>query len=292
LGFYYRNNAKAWMVTIFYQEWILLWDRELEGTGRKIILLQDNFSGHVPPEGLRNIWVMNFEPNLTAHVQPMDQGIIKCWKAHYRAAFIRRAIDRYDQGVTPSNIYKINQLEAMRLADAAWQEIEVKTIRNCWKKAGILPNSLLNSNSAIDTSADSDEIQAAEKDIENALDNLEATGALQSANRMSVEALLNPSGEPDLLSSTSPEDIFQAVMEARDASENMDINGGDDDDPVDLPPTRREVLQASDVIKRHLMGLDTRYARELEALLASMNRDLRLEDARSMQNTTITSYFT
>ncbi|TEB34391.1 hypothetical protein FA13DRAFT_1626040 [Coprinellus micaceus] len=109
---------------------------------------------------------------------------------------------------------------------------------------------------------------------------------------MSVEALLNPSGESDLLSSTSPEDIFQAVMEARDASENMDINGGDDDDPVDLPPTRREVLQASDAIKRHLMGLDTRYARELEALLASMNRDLRLEDAHSMQNTTITSYFT
>ncbi|TEB25368.1 hypothetical protein FA13DRAFT_1714000 [Coprinellus micaceus] len=77
---------------------------------------------------------------------------------------------------------------------------------------------------AIDTSADSDEIQAAEKDIENALDNLEATGALQSANRMSVEALLNPS-----------------VMEARDASENMDINGGDHDDPVDLPPTRRDI---------------------------------------------------
>ncbi|TEB38592.1 hypothetical protein FA13DRAFT_1784911 [Coprinellus micaceus] len=78
---------------------------------------------------------------------------------------------------------------------------------------------------------------------------------------MSVEALLNPSGESDLLSSTSPEDIFQAVMEARDASENMDINGGDDDDPVDLPPTRREVLQASDAIKRHLMGLDTRTER-------------------------------
>jgi hypothetical protein len=38
LGFYYRNNAKAWMVTIFYREWILLWDRELEGTGWKIIL--------------------------------------------------------------------------------------------------------------------------------------------------------------------------------------------------------------------------------------------------------------
>ncbi|KAN0082802.1 hypothetical protein V8E55_008597 [Tylopilus felleus] len=39
---------------------------------------------------LTNILVMNFEPNLTAHIQPNDQGIICCFKAHYRAGFIRR----------------------------------------------------------------------------------------------------------------------------------------------------------------------------------------------------------
>ena len=81
-------------------------------------------------------------------------------------------------------------------------------------------------------------------------------------------------------------------MEARDASEAMNINGGDDEEPADPPPTRREVLQATDVIKRHLIGIDAHDARELETLLASMNRDLRLEEARSLRDTTITSYFT
>ena len=33
-------------------------------------------SSHIVPEGLQNIRVENFSPNLTAHVQPMDQGII------------------------------------------------------------------------------------------------------------------------------------------------------------------------------------------------------------------------
>ena len=89
LGFYYWNNAKAWMTTYLYQEWIEQWDRELQAKGCHILLLQDNFSGHIPPNNLQNIQVENFEPNLTAHVQPKDQGIIRCFKAHYRTTFIQ-----------------------------------------------------------------------------------------------------------------------------------------------------------------------------------------------------------
>jgi hypothetical protein len=76
LGFYYQNNAKAWMTSSLYQEWLQQWDRDLGGENRKILLLQDNFSAHIVPNGLQNIHVENFAPNLKAHVQPMDQGII------------------------------------------------------------------------------------------------------------------------------------------------------------------------------------------------------------------------
>jgi hypothetical protein len=88
LGFLYQNNAKAWMTAEIYQQWLLDWDKELEKERRKVILLQDNSSGHIPPENLCNIYVENFEPNLTSHLQPLDQGIIHCFKAHYRAAYI------------------------------------------------------------------------------------------------------------------------------------------------------------------------------------------------------------
>ena len=33
LGFYYRNNAKAWMTAHIYQEWIRGWDQELKVKG-------------------------------------------------------------------------------------------------------------------------------------------------------------------------------------------------------------------------------------------------------------------
>ncbi|KAF8229915.1 hypothetical protein L208DRAFT_1090963, partial [Tricholoma matsutake] len=67
-----------------------------------------------------NIKVKNFKPNLTTHVQPRDQGIIRCVKAHYWARFIQRAVDHYDEDIPPAEIYNINQLQAMHLADVAW----------------------------------------------------------------------------------------------------------------------------------------------------------------------------
>ena len=127
------------MTANLYQEWLQQWDCELGMRGRKVVLLQDNFSGHSIPDGFQNICVANFKLNLTAHVQPMDQGIIRCFKAHYHARFIQRAISHYDAGVNPSEIYDTNQLQAMQLADLAWHKMDTITIRNCWHKAGILP---------------------------------------------------------------------------------------------------------------------------------------------------------
>jgi hypothetical protein len=60
LGFHYQNSAKAWMTSILYQEWLQNWDRELHTQGQKILLLQDNFSGHIAPSGLENIWIKSF----------------------------------------------------------------------------------------------------------------------------------------------------------------------------------------------------------------------------------------
>ena len=55
LGFYYRNNTKAWMTTPIYQDWIQEWDRKLQASNCKVLLLQDNFKGHTVPDGLQNI---------------------------------------------------------------------------------------------------------------------------------------------------------------------------------------------------------------------------------------------
>ena len=304
LGFYYRNNAKAWMTADLYQEWLRQWDRELGARKRKIILLQDNFSGHIIPDGLQNICVVNFEPNLTAHVQPMDQGIIRCFKAHYRAKYIQQAIDRYDTGVTPSEIYDINQLQVMQLADLAWREVDTTTIRHCWHKAGILPTmdssapaqptipilSLLHN-----PSHDQDPITTIENELRCALNDLEETGVLQSKNRMDIEALLNPPEESWVMEETTDEEICQAVLAAQNAQEEGPINGGDDDIEDDTPlkpcPTYCEMFQAVSVVNGYVEHVDDPITRKREAILASFGRQMRLEKSQALTTTCITDYF-
>jgi hypothetical protein len=120
----------------------------------------------------------------------------------------------------------------MRMANAAWNEVTTNTIRNCWRKAGILPeNNSLSSSSTraqpsipIPSLLTSDPAGEAEKQVEAALDDLIARGALQPGNRMDIKKLLNPAGEIPILSEASDEDIFQSVMdavEARETSKSM-----------------------------------------------------------------------
>jgi DDE superfamily endonuclease len=266
--------------------------------------LQDNFSGHIVPNNLQNIRVENFKPNLTAHIQPKDQGIIHCFKAHYHTRFIQQAINCYDEGITPANIYEISQLQAMQLAELAWQDVNTTTIRNCWHKAGILPemysSSTCTNQSSIPISmlldhpsSQMDSVTHAEKQVEAALDDLVTTGALQETNRMDIDSLLNPVGESHNLTETSDNEIYQVVINAINACANIEINSRDDVDDVFLEPhpTRRDLLKATSTITQYTEEMDDPIARKLEALLGTFNRQLRLDETRGMKSTFLTDFF-
>lgn len=113
----------------------------------------------------------------------------------------------YDQGITPLDVYKINQLEAMWLADAASHEVDTTTIWNCWHKAGILPDTpslsipTINSNVSIPiftlantTVSDLDPIAHAKEAVNKTLNELQETDVLQPTNRMTVEQTSQPCG--------------------------------------------------------------------------------------------------
>ncbi|KIJ08822.1 hypothetical protein PAXINDRAFT_34512, partial [Paxillus involutus ATCC 200175] len=102
-GFWYRNNKTAWMTSAIFEQYPT------------------------------NICIEFFEPNMTSFVQPLDAGIIRCFKAHYRRAFCLRAVELDEAGDT--DIYKINLLEVMLMVKEAWAEVSAETIKNCWQHA-------------------------------------------------------------------------------------------------------------------------------------------------------------
>ena len=102
---------------------------------RKVCLTLDNFAGHNIAYQPTNVKIEFFEPNLTPFVQPLDAGVIRCFKAHYRQALCQRALDLDDAGEW--DIYKISLVEAMFMAKDAWHAISSETIENCWEHTGI-----------------------------------------------------------------------------------------------------------------------------------------------------------
>ncbi|KAF9223569.1 DDE-domain-containing protein [Gyrodon lividus] len=293
LGFHYRNNVKAWMTAALYQEWLLDWDRKLRNEDRKILLLQDNFAGHIVPETLTNIHVVNVEPNLTAHVQPNDQGIIHCFKAKYRARFIHHAIHLYETGT-------------------AWNEVNTMTIRNCWRKANILPNTdsstspslvqpFISISSLIHTAdscgSNNPGIVQAKNAVHDALDDLQATGALQWSNQMDVAELLNPTAKTYNIFDATDDDIYQAVMDAkvvREASNEVNSNEVmvDNNEPVEPGPTCNEALKAALVLGKYINDFDDPFMRQLKSMLGLVGKKTRVLKMQTMTDVKkLTSYF-
>ena len=112
---------------------------------------------------------------------------------------------------------------------------------------------------------------------------------------MDIEGLLNPADESIIIDDATDAEIYQAVMDARNAQEQALINGGDDDaddsSPDEPSPTCREVLAAVSVLKNYIDLESDPLARKIDALLDSFKYNLHIEQSKSMQPTHITGYF-
>ncbi len=78
LGCQYRNNSSVWMTREIFLEWLRGFD--LHVSRCKVLLIMDNFSGHIPLDQLpnhiqlRNTTVFYLPPNATSKIQPCDAG--------------------------------------------------------------------------------------------------------------------------------------------------------------------------------------------------------------------------
>jgi len=122
-------------VTNLHIRWIMEWDIELRLKNHQIALTLDNFTGHTIQYQPKNITLIYFKPGLTLHIQPLDVGIIHCFKAHYQHQFCLCAIEQDD--AEEEDIYKINLLEVITMAERVWKSVSPMTIKNCWSHTNI-----------------------------------------------------------------------------------------------------------------------------------------------------------
>lgn len=90
----YENNSKSWMTSQIFEKYVRNWDTEARKRGEKILLLVDNCPAHPNVDNLRAIKLVFLPPNTTSLLQPMDQGVIKSLKVHYRKLMVLNVIQK------------------------------------------------------------------------------------------------------------------------------------------------------------------------------------------------------
>lgn len=132
LGVRYLANKKAWMTSKLFTDWLKSFN--LSMCGRKVLLLVDNASCHVALD-MTNVRLHFLPPNTTPYLQPMDAGIIKNFKLHYRHEFVRWTLDQLEASSVQK---KMDVLTAVCKVVDAWRAVTADTIRSCWLHTGIV----------------------------------------------------------------------------------------------------------------------------------------------------------
>ena len=145
----YSGQKNAWMDTGLFYDWFhndfIPYVREklaalgLEG---RAVLVLDNCSAHPNAEDLvsddKKIFVKYLPPNVTALIQPMDQGVLKALKLRYKRKLLRRLLIEDDRGGSIVAFLKsVTMKTVITLIAEAWDEMKPDTFRKSWRK--ILP---------------------------------------------------------------------------------------------------------------------------------------------------------
>ena len=102
--------------------------------GQKIVKLVDNCPAHPSIDNLASTELIFLPPNTTSKLQPMDQGVIRLLKAHYKTMSIKKLIEATEK---KKPLPEFSILDAMQMLDLAWEKVTTKTVVNCFEKAGI-----------------------------------------------------------------------------------------------------------------------------------------------------------
>ena len=185
----WKSNGKAWMTGEIMIEW-LKWFSRWIGNERRVLLVMDNFSGHTlavdqiqQSNPLPNVTICWLPPNSTAQTQPLDQGIIRTFKAHYRKRWLCYMLDQFNQELNP--LRTMNVLKAVRWSIQSWQAVTTESVTNCWKRSGLI--------SSLGCLLDQPSDQAVEQELTQLIVTLQRQDRIQQA--MSVNSLLNPEEE-------------------------------------------------------------------------------------------------
>ncbi|KAM9939951.1 hypothetical protein OXX80_000563 [Metschnikowia pulcherrima] len=140
----WRATSKARMNYEVMMEWLIAFNDHVKRKDKFVLLLMDNHSSHIKADdllkqsrALTNVEIHFLPPNTASKLQPLDQGIIKSFKCRYSKKWLSHVLNSSENG----RDYRPDLLQAVSWSIAAWEEISVDCVINCWRHTGFMkPN--------------------------------------------------------------------------------------------------------------------------------------------------------
>lgn len=242
LGLEYTHNNKAWMTGEIFGNWIKAIDKEMKAQKRKIVMFVDNCPAHPPAIGktLKNVELVFFPPNATAKLQPMDQGIIKNIKVHYRKRIIRKIFASMENNPQLNTLITLR--DCINEITKVWSgDVTKKTIENCFAKAGF------KTNDRSDEWEEDDEIDLAS--LRKQWDYMQNSGNVDA--NFSLQEFIHI--DDDVITSEHPTD--QQILESlKYVGEDDDV--AENEDECAIEPTTEQIRNALDIVRSALQFKD------------------------------------
>lgn len=175
-------------------------------------MIVDNCPAHPKVKGLKAIELTFLPPNTTSHTQPMDQGVIKNLKTHYRKQVILRQLQAADK----KEELQITILDALRQLRQSWSMVTPTTIANCFRHANFKP-------------ADNDTVDVSDSDEPD--DNIPLARLAQINN---LQEYMDIDSDLPVCEELTDDDLIAEFKMNRNTEETNDDN---EDEPEVIRPT-------------------------------------------------------
>ncbi|XP_065650656.1 tigger transposable element-derived protein 4-like [Hydra vulgaris] len=278
----YKNQLKSWMTGDLFTEWVMKLDSFFRAQDRKVALLVDNCSAHPHIEGLSNINLIFFPPNTTSVLQPMDQGVIRSLKAHYRHKIVRLCIKAVDNN---EPMPKISILQAMKDLVSSWNAVSKETVINCFKKAGISKT-----NKSIEEADDDHSFKFLTEEL-NRLRELDPRAVQEDLSAESYISL-----DCDVVTTGSLATDAEIIAQILDPNFENDDNEVEDsvDEAIDFEASSRpsdiQLEIAFETIQSALL-YSSKYGNEIQSLALKLEDLMKMEKMDNLKQYQITDFF-
>ena len=283
----YRAQAKSWMSSELFEEWIKELDRSFGVQKRKIALIVDNCPAHPTVTGLEWIELIFLPPNTTSVTQPMDQGVIRALKAKYRSLAVRKQLANLEKG---KQLPKISILTAMTMLNKAWGSIPDRTFLNCFKKSGISEES---AEKALNDEDDPFANLDVEEDvIEDLRGDLQVMKEKFNVNfELTAEELVDIDFEISVTGAISDKDIIAEVSGSVDYKDSSEDDDFDNEEPTELltKPDFKDAMNAISILEDY--SVFTKFGVDLRKALNDASRVLELDHHVNKRQSKIEDFF-